>query len=162
MSYHSFIVQRLCSLYVYKTFDLCGILCVGWSCFVDVESLAAGDFRQKEGDLGREKREFYTAGIGSTTIWLHYLCVRINVNHRNPGWCKECWWRKSLSVRIPTLPLAFMVRMPSQKIYISTICNVRMMLQRNAVVRIPCKVRRTPALCLSPGFISISALVVAS
>ncbi len=62
------------------------------------------------------------------------------------------------------MPLAFTVRMPSQKIYISTICNirmsegtavimvirvpcqngVRMMVERIAVVRVPCMVSHMP------------------
>ncbi len=50
---------------------------------------------------------------------------------------KEFWWRKCLSVRIPTLPWAFIVRICFQKIYFSTICNVRMMSERIVVVRVP-------------------------
>ncbi len=45
----------------------------------------------------------------------------------HPGWPKEFWWRNSLSIRILTLPWAVAVRIPSQNINISNICNVRMM-----------------------------------
>ncbi len=36
---------------------------------------------------------------------------------------------ENVYVRIPTLSWTFTIRMPSQKIYISTICNVKMMLE---------------------------------
>ncbi len=49
------------------------------------------------------------------------------------------------------LQLAFMVRIPSQTIYISTICNVRMMLERIAVVRVPCTVRRSHVIYAGGG-----------
>ncbi len=54
-------------------------------------------------------------------------------------------------VRILTMPLAFTVRIPSQKIYISTICIVRMMSERFAAVRVPCMVRHTFVICLGVG-----------
>ncbi len=68
-----------------------------------------------------------------------YACVNVNPSGP-PGWPKELWQRKGVSVRIPTLPwawLTFAVRIPSQKMYryISTIYNVTI-----AVVRIPCTV----------------------
>ncbi len=43
------------------------------------------------------------------------------------GWPKELSLRKGLSVRMPTLPLTFNIRISFQEIYILTICNVRMM-----------------------------------
>ncbi len=43
----------------------------------------------------------------------------------------------------PILSIAFTVRIPSQKIYITTIYNVRMMSERIAAVRVACKVRQT-------------------
>ncbi len=42
-----------------------------------------------------------------------------------PGCPMEFRQRKCFSVRITTLPWTFTVRIPSQKIYFSTICNVR-------------------------------------
>ncbi len=64
------------------------------------------------------------------------------------GWPKEFQLSKGLFVRIPTLPLAFTVRIISLTIYISTICNVRMMsewiefpirLDRPLVISLPMK-----------------------
>ncbi len=46
----------------------------------------------------------------------------------------------------PHLPWAFTVRISSKIIYISSICNVRMMSDIIAVVRVPCMVRRTPVI----------------
>ncbi len=46
-----------------------------------------------------------------------------------PSYLKEFWWRKRLSIRISILPWVLTIRIPSQKIHISTICNVRMMPQ---------------------------------
>ncbi len=67
------------------------------------------------------------------------------------GWPKEFWCRKGLSVRINTLTwLPFTVRLPFQKIYISTICNVRMS-ERIAVVSVPCIVRHTSVIWLGGG-----------
>ncbi len=64
---------------------------------------------------------------------------------------QEFWWRKGLSVRILALPLTFTVRIPTQKIYVSSICNVRMTLERIAVVRVPCILRQTPVIYLGGG-----------
>ncbi len=52
------------------------------------------------------------------------------------GWPKEFWGRKGLSVRIPTLPLAFTLMIPSQNIYISTIYYVRMVSCGRVVLRV--------------------------
>ncbi len=60
----------------------------------------------------------------SVSLFMHMLMWNLWVPP--PGWPRDFWWKKGLSVRILTLPLAFTVRIPSQKIYISTICNVRM------------------------------------
>ncbi len=67
-----------------------------------------------------------------------------------PGWPKEFWKRKSLYVRILTLPLAFTARIPSKIIYISTICNVRIISERIAVVRMPSMVSQNPVICQPP------------
>ncbi len=88
-------------------------------------------------------------------LGMKYQYVPVNVN---PGWPKEFGWRKGLSVRIPTLPLAFTVSISSQNIYISTICNVRMMLRRIAVVRVPLYGHTTPLICLGTRFTLIGAL----
>ncbi len=45
-----------------------------------------------------------------------------NVNPAPPGWSKD-FWQRFVSVRIPILSWTFNVRIPSQKIYISTICQ---------------------------------------
>ncbi len=39
------------------------------------------------------------------------------------------------------------IRIPSQNIYNSTICNVRMILERIAAIRVPCMVRRSLFIC---------------
>ncbi len=66
-----------------------------------------------------------------------------------PGWPKEFWQKNGLFVRIATLPLAFTVRTPpKKKIYISTICNIKMMSERSAVIRVSCIVERFPVICL--------------
>ncbi len=49
----------------------------------------------------------------------------------------------------PHPAIAFTIRIPP-KIYISTICNVRIMPERIPVVRVPCMVRQTPVICLGP------------
>ncbi len=57
-------------------------------------------------------------------LWSYICKTYANVNPAAPPLPprrpKEFWWRKDLSVRIRTLPLAFSVRIPSQKIYIFT------------------------------------------
>ncbi len=50
-------------------------------------------------------------------------------------------------VRISTLPLAFTVRIPFQKIYMSTICNVKELL----LLKVPCMVRWTPVIYTLTG-----------
>ncbi len=79
-----------------------------------------------------------------------YICYVTHVSKwilwGAPGWPKEFWQRKGLSVRNPTLSLAFTVKISSQKIYI----NVRMMSEIIVVVRVSCMVRQTPVICLPP------------
>ncbi len=58
-------------------------------------------------------------------IWWYSLHIMVYVRYMSmwiravgpPGWPKELWWRKVLSVRILTMPLAFTIRIPSQKLY---------------------------------------------
>ncbi len=74
-------------------------------------------------------------------VWC--TCQREYCGSPHPGWPKEFWQRKCFSVKILTLPWSFIVRIPSQMISISTICNVTVMQERIAVVRIPHMVRQT-------------------
>ncbi len=60
------------------------------------------------------------------------------------------FWQKRF-VRISTLPLAFTVRIPSQKINICKMCNSRMILESIAVVRVPCMVRQNPVIWWGGG-----------
>ncbi len=61
-----------------------------------------------------------------------HLSMLILPGGRGAGWPKKFGQRKGLFVRISNLPSPFTVRIPSKKIYISTICNVRMMSERIA------------------------------
>ncbi len=73
------------------------------------------------------------------------------INHICTYQCESCpphhictyqfWYRKCFSDRIPHPDMNFHCQNPFQNIYISTACNVRMMLERIAIVRIPCMVR---------------------
>ncbi len=60
---------------------------------------------------------------GEDTL-LFWLCTW---QCESQGWSSEYWKIKYFSVRILTLPWTFTVRISSQKSYISTICNVRIM-----------------------------------
>ncbi len=55
-----------------------------------------------------------------------YACVNVNSAGGTPRLTQAILMEKRFA-RIPTLPLVFAFRIPSEKSYISTICNVRMM-----------------------------------
>ncbi len=85
------------------------------------------------------------------------MYVSMRIPWGPPSCPREFWWRKGLFVRIPTLSLAFTVRITSQKIYISTIYII-MISERISIINSPCMVRRTLVICRGGGVTLTSAL----
>ncbi len=79
--------------------------------------------------------------------WIIPNYAHVNVNHVSDPRNSD---GEKVSLRIPTMTLALTVRIPFQKIYISTNCKVRMS-ERIVVVRVPCMVRQTPVICRVGG-----------
>ncbi len=66
------------------------------------------------------------------------------------------WWSlnvadshfRSFTQKVFHLPLAFTVRISSQKIYITTIWSLWVMSERITVIRVLCMVKRNPVICM--------------